>query len=145
VIGDGAGWTWRLADGRWPQAKQRLDFYPAVQHLAAVGRALGGEDNAKFKTWLQPLVRQRKNQSAVKVIRQLDEALAGLLASAAVLGVAAFAGLLVFRQSCPAPGWFIGLILALVLVAGALLGWTAHLGGKVRHPEIRGPVIGSVR
>ncbi len=26
VIGDGAVWLWRLADDRWPQARQRLDF-----------------------------------------------------------------------------------------------------------------------
>ena len=78
VIGDGAVWIWRLADDRWPQAKQRLDFYHAVQHLVAVGRALFGEDREKFKAWIKPLVRQLKNESAVKVIRQLDEALAGL-------------------------------------------------------------------
>jgi len=78
VIGDGAVWIWRLADDRWPQAKQRLDFYHAVQHLVAVGRALWGEDKAQFKAWLKPLVRQLKNESAVKVIRQLDQALAGL-------------------------------------------------------------------
>ena len=78
VLGDGAVWIWRLADDRWPQAQQRLDFYHAVQHLVAVGRALFGEDPEKFKAWLKPLVRQLKNESAVKVIRQLDEALAGL-------------------------------------------------------------------
>ena len=78
VIGDGAVWIWRLADDRWPQARQRLDFYHAVQHLASVGRALFGEDKEKFKAWLKPLVRQLKQESAVKVIRQLDEALAGL-------------------------------------------------------------------
>ena len=38
VIGDGAVWLWRLADDRFPQARQRLDFYHAVQHLAVVGR-----------------------------------------------------------------------------------------------------------
>jgi hypothetical protein len=78
VIGDGAVWIWRLADDRWPQAKQRLDFYHAVQHLAAVGRALFGEDKEKLKTWLKPLVKQLKNESSVKVIRQLEEALAAL-------------------------------------------------------------------
>ena len=78
VLGDGAVWIWRLADDRWPQAKQRLDFYHAVQHLVAVGRALFGEDQEKFKAWIKPLVRQLKNESAVKVIRQLDAALAGL-------------------------------------------------------------------
>jgi hypothetical protein len=78
VLGDGAVWIWRVADDRWPQAHQRLDFYHAVQHLAAVGRALFDEDKEKLKTWLKPLVRQLKNQSAVKVIRQLEEALAAM-------------------------------------------------------------------
>ena len=63
---------------RLAQARQRLDFYHAVQHLVAVGRALFGEDPEKFKAWIKPLVRQLKNESAVKVIRQLDAALAGL-------------------------------------------------------------------
>ena len=78
VMGDGAVWIWRLADDRWPQARQRLDFYHAVQHLVAVGRALFGEDKGQFTAWLKPLVRQLKNDAAVKVIRQLDEALAAL-------------------------------------------------------------------
>jgi hypothetical protein len=88
VIGDGAVWIWRLADDRWPHARQRLDFYHAVQHLAAVGRALWGEDKAQFRAWLKPLVRQLKNESAVKVIRQLDEALAGLPAGPVAEAVA---------------------------------------------------------
>lgn len=87
VIGDGAVWIWRLADDRFPQAHQRLDFYHAVQHLAAVGRALFGEDKEKFKAWFKPLVQQLKNQSAIKVIRQLEEALAGLKDKAAIATV----------------------------------------------------------
>jgi hypothetical protein len=78
VIADGAVWIWRLADDRWPHARQRLDFYHAVQHLAAVGRTLFGEDKDRLKAWLKPLVQQLKNQSAVKVIRQLEEILSGL-------------------------------------------------------------------
>jgi hypothetical protein len=88
VIADGAVWIWRLADDRFPQARQRLDFYHAVQHLAAVGRALFGEDKAKLKAWLKPLVRQLKNESAIKVIRQLETALAGLAAGPAAETVA---------------------------------------------------------
>ncbi len=88
VIGDGALWIWRLADDRWPQARQRLDFYHAVQHLAAVGRALFGEETPRLKAWLKPLVRQLKNQSSVKVIRQLEEALATLPCGAAAQAVA---------------------------------------------------------
>jgi len=78
VIADGAVWIWRLADDRFPAARQRLDFYHAVQHLAAVGRAVCGEDRAQLQAWLKPLVRQLKNDSAVKVIRQLEVVLATL-------------------------------------------------------------------
>jgi hypothetical protein len=78
VIGDGAVWIWRLADDRFKGARQRLDFYHAVQHLAAVGRALFGEDQTRLKAWLKPLVRQLKNESAVKVVEQLEEILTQL-------------------------------------------------------------------
>jgi hypothetical protein len=87
VIADGAVWIWRLADDRFKNARQRLDFYHAVQHLAAVGRALFGEDQDKLKGWLRPLVRQLKNQSAIKVIHQLEELLEGLPMGAAAEAV----------------------------------------------------------
>ena len=87
VIGDGAVWIWRLADDRFKDARQRLDFYHAVQHLAAVGRALFGEDQAKLKGWLRPLAQQLKNQSAIKVVERLEEILAGMPAGAAVKAV----------------------------------------------------------
>jgi hypothetical protein len=83
VIADGAVWIWRLADDRFPAARQRLDFYHAAQHLAAVGRALHGEDREQLQAWLHPLVRQLKNDSAVKVVRQLEEVLVGLPAGPA--------------------------------------------------------------
>ena len=49
-----------------------------MQPLAAVGRAVFGEDQARLKAWLKPLARQLKNQSAVKVIGQLEELPSGL-------------------------------------------------------------------
>lgn len=87
VIGDGALWIWRLADDRFKDARQRLDFYHAVEHLAAVGRALFGENQAKLKEWLRPLVLQLKNESAIKVIEQLEEVLAQLPSGAAAQAV----------------------------------------------------------
>jgi hypothetical protein len=53
-----------------------LLFAHAVQHLAAVGRTLFGEDQAKLKARLKPLVRPWKNESAIKVTGQREEALA---------------------------------------------------------------------
>ena len=87
VIGDGAMWIWRLADDRFGEARQRLDFYHAVQHLAAVGRALFAEDQAQLKSWLRPLAHQLKHQSSVKVVAQLEEILAQLPAGAAAEAV----------------------------------------------------------
>jgi hypothetical protein len=87
VIADGAVWIWRLADDRFKDARQRLDYYHAVQHLAAVGRALFGEDPDKLKGWLRPLAQQLKNQSAVKVVHQLEDILAELPAGTAAEAV----------------------------------------------------------
>ena len=87
VIGDGAVWIWRLADDRFKDARQRLDYYHAVQHLAAVGRALFGEDPSQLRSWLRPLAHQLKNQSAIKVVHQLEEILADLPAGASAEAV----------------------------------------------------------
>jgi len=87
VVSDGAVWIWRLADDRFSQARQRLDFYHAVEHLAAVGRALFGEDKQKLTGWLKPLVKQLKNQSSIKVIKQLEEILEELPTGAAAQAV----------------------------------------------------------
>jgi len=84
VIGDGAVWIWRLADDRFGEARQRLDYYHAVQHLAVVGRALFGDDKAKLRQWLRPLAQQLKNQSAIKVVHQLEDILAALPAGTSV-------------------------------------------------------------
>lgn len=75
VIADGAVWIWRLADDRFPEARQRLDYYHAVQHLAAVAKAVFGEEKEKLKAWLKPLVRQLKKEPAVKVITQVEKLL----------------------------------------------------------------------
>jgi len=84
VIADGAVWIWRLVDDRFPQARQRLDFYHAVQHLAAVGRAVFGDDASQLKAWLRPLVQQLKHAAAVKVIRKLGDLLRSLPTATAV-------------------------------------------------------------
>jgi hypothetical protein len=88
VIADGAVWIWRLADDRFPQARQRLDYYHAVQHLAAVGRALLGADSQKLEQWLRPLRRQLKKEGSVKVIAHLEELLSRLPVGSAAQTVA---------------------------------------------------------
>ena len=52
------------------------------------------------------------------------------------LGAVALGGLAFFRRR-PVPQWFALSVLALAIATSGLLGWTANLGGKVRHTEIR--------
>jgi hypothetical protein len=60
------------------------------------------------------------------------------LGGCVVLGLVAVGVLLVFRrQEAIATGWLAG-VLCLALVCSAMLARTAHLGGEIRHPEIRG-------
>ena len=54
-----------------------------------------------------------------------------------IVGAVALAGLLFFRKAPALPNWLKWVVLGLALAATALLGWTANLGGKIRHPEVR--------
>lgn len=54
-----------------------------------------------------------------------------------LLGIVAAVGLRRFRQIDELPRWFLTTTLFLSLVAGGFVGWTANLGGQIRHPEIR--------
>lgn len=46
VVGDGAAWLWNLADRHWPAARQVLDFWHGVEHLATAATAVGGDGPA---------------------------------------------------------------------------------------------------
>ena len=70
------------------------------------------------------------------IIEEHEEVASVAFTGVVVLGVAALAGLLLFRQS-RVPVWFSTIILAVSLIASGLMLWTANLGGKVRHTEIR--------
>ena len=54
-----------------------------------------------------------------------------------VVGLAALFGLVRFRGDGAVPTWYGGSVLVLALVVAALMGWTAYLGGQIRHSEIR--------
>jgi hypothetical protein len=53
------------------------------------------------------------------------------------LGLAALAGLLFLRATGAVPKWIVVIVLLLSLVAAAVVGVTANLGGRIRHTEIR--------
>jgi glucan phosphoethanolaminetransferase (alkaline phosphatase superfamily) len=57
-------------------------------------------------------------------------------------GVLALAGLFLTRRRGVMPKWLVSLVLILSLVTAVILGYTANLGGEIRHSEIRGPGAG---
>jgi uncharacterized membrane protein len=71
------------------------------------------------------------------IVERHDNAAAAAFTGMLALGGMALAGLLRFRGARVAPGWFIPSILAVSLLVSALMGWTAYLGGQIRHTEIR--------
>jgi len=72
-------------------------------------------------------------------IEQHEEAAQVAFASILVVGALATTGLAIFRTKA-VPRAFAVSVLALSVVAMAALAWTANLGGKVRHTEIRSDV-----
>lgn len=54
-----------------------------------------------------------------------------------VLGGFALLGLAGFRRLAAIPRWFTSSSLVLAIVTAGMMGWTANLGGQIRHTEIR--------
>lgn len=73
---------------------------------------------------------------AHSIIEQHENVAKAALIVTLVAGVAALAGLWFSRGKAVA-GWCSSSALVLALVAAGLMAWTANLGGKVRHTEIR--------
>jgi hypothetical protein len=54
-------------------------------------------------------------------------------------GILALAGLFLTRRGGFMPKWLVSLIFILSLVTAVVVGYTANLGGEIRHSEIRCP------
>ncbi len=72
-----------------------------------------------------------------EAIEQHEELAEVALAGTLVVGVVSLGALIVFRGRREPPRWTALVILFLVVLAGGLLGWTANLGGRIRHPEMQ--------
>lgn len=51
-LGDGAAWVWKTASELFPQAIQILDWYHAMEHIWAVGRAKFGSREKELWAWV---------------------------------------------------------------------------------------------
>ena len=81
-----------------------------VEHLSGIGKAL---------------------------IQGHEEAALFALIGASVTGLVSLVGLFLSRRAEKLPPWVVIAPLAFALVTSGLLGWTATLGGRIRHTEIR--------
>lgn len=62
--------------------------------------------------------------------------------AAAATALAGLLALVVLLKGRPggAPPWTMRATLVVALAAAVLLAWTAYLGGRINHPELRDPV-----
>ena len=72
---------------------------------------------------------------------------AALLAAVATgaAGLIALGALVIGRGPAPAPAWILAMTFVVALVAAGLMVRTANLGGRISHPEIRGPAATALR
>jgi hypothetical protein len=77
-IGDGAAWVWKTASELFPNATQILDWYHAMEHIWAVGRAKFGSKEKELWAW----VNARENElwhgkvdAVIEAIRNASTAL----------------------------------------------------------------------
>lgn len=84
-------------------------------------------------------------EDGVEGIAGITEGLIGRHESAAlaatigvgILGGYSLLGLAGFRRLATLPRWFTSSALVLALATAGMMGWTANLGGQIRHTEIR--------
>jgi hypothetical protein len=71
------------------------------------------------------------------IVEQHEEAAAVAFTGVIIMGLAGLAGLAASRGGRLIPAWFVSTTLGASVIVVTLVGWTAHLGGQVRHTEIR--------
>ena len=120
-----------LAVAFWRQADGLLRTGAAI----ALGAALV---TAPAYLTGEPAEEQIEDMSGVKesLIERHEDAADAAAVAVAVLGLAAAGCLLRFRRE-PIPRRAAAALVALALIATALFGRAANLGGEIRHPEIR--------
>ena len=76
------------------------------------------------------------------MIHPHEEAAEASLIATAIAGGFALVALVVYRRRS-LPRWVTGAAFTAALVASTTLGWTANLGGRIRHTEIGGTAAAS--
>lgn len=77
-IGDGAPWIWKTAGTLFPEAVQILDWYHAMEHVWATGRAKFGNREKELWAWvtrLETALYKGKVQTVIDAIRDVSREL----------------------------------------------------------------------
>ncbi len=74
---------------------------------------------------------------AKALIESHEEAAQFALLAVSLTGIVSLVGLVLTRRAERMAQWMVLAPLVLALVTSGLLGWTANLGGQIRHSEIR--------
>ena len=77
-VGDGAAWVWKTAQTLFPRATQVLDWYHAMEHIWAVGRAKFGSKEKELWAWVTRLETQLYSGKVQAVIEALQTVAAEL-------------------------------------------------------------------
>jgi hypothetical protein len=77
------------------------------------------------------------------VIERHEDAAGRALIALEVAGALALLGLVGTARARRVPTWLVAGMLLVTLAGAGLLGWTANLGGQIRHPEIRAGAVAS--
>ncbi len=121
-----------LAAGTWKRSdtlKRAAFVVFLVCAVAALPAYLTGEPSGKAVQGLPGL--------SNRVVEEHETVAQLAMSAVLVLGGLGASGLWLFRRGSVIPSWFGWLLLAVALVTGVLMSWTANLGGQIRHTEIR--------
>jgi hypothetical protein len=77
------------------------------------------------------------NGASGQLIEQHEQAATTAFIATGLLGALALTGLLLFRKERLVPVWFVAAMLLASVAVSSAMAWTAHLGGQIRHSEIR--------
>ena len=71
VVADGAPWIWKLAQERWPQAEQVLDFYHATEHLWELSRQQWACQTPQVESWVDEQRHRLRHGQEEQVLQEI--------------------------------------------------------------------------
>jgi hypothetical protein len=72
VVGDGIPWIWNLAEDRWQEAIQMLDFWHGAGHMWILGQAYQGQAESVVKPWVETRLHQLRHGEHAEVLEEIS-------------------------------------------------------------------------